>query len=173
MSARVERKYMAHYLDTTFSYVPGVAISHTPSWYRLGEDLEEYNIELNPNIEIQKNWLGDDIILHDGYEMTAEASPFYVYKNDDLHQKLFAIMRDLKEGAACYTLSLEVRLWANITVRGTSGFNAIMRPCYVVPTSTGGDTSGVQIPFTVYYLNTFMEYGAFVPDGSGSGTFTY
>ena len=46
----VERKYLAHYLDSAFdtSY-------ESPSYVRIGKDLEEYNEELNPDVEVRKN----------------------------------------------------------------------------------------------------------------------
>ena len=171
MAARYERKYMAHFLDTSFKWQPGYSGSITHKWYRLGKDLSEYSIEMNPDIERVQNFRGEDIIIHNGYEMSAEADSFYGYPSDALLSKLQTFADSGKTGAGLYTLALEVRLWETATVSGSTGYRGVMRPVYVVPESYGGDTSGYQIPFNVHYLNTETTEGTFVPDGEGSGTF--
>ena len=51
---RIERKYMAHYLDAAKpSAVPG-----TPSYVRLGKDLEEYSPEMSAEVEKSINICG-------------------------------------------------------------------------------------------------------------------
>lgn len=166
--AKIERKYMAHYLDTSFSYVPGTALSGNYSWYRLGEDLDEYNVELNPNITVTQNIHGVDTIVHDYYEISGDAKMFYARTGDAMFVALQNIIDNLRTNKDCFTLALEVQLWSP---SGANGFKATMRPCYVVPQSYGGDTSGYQIPFLVYYMNAFATNGIFVPNGAGSGSF--
>ena len=51
--ANIERKRLAHYIDASFD-----ATGNTPKYTRLGKDLEEYNLELNPDVEVSKNILG-------------------------------------------------------------------------------------------------------------------
>ncbi len=166
----VERKFMGHYIDTSFAYVPGEAIpnENTKKWYRLGEDLDEYNVELNPSIAVARNMLGDDVLIHENYEMSGEAKTFYARENDNMYVALQNIIDNLSMNRACYTLALDVRLWEP-ALGVENGFKAFMRPCYVVPSYYGGDTSGYQIPFNVYYLNSFTTQGIFFPDGAGSG----
>lgn len=48
-STKIERKYLAHFIDASFG-----TGSATPNYIRLGADLEEYNLELNPDIEVSK-----------------------------------------------------------------------------------------------------------------------
>lgn len=43
----IERKYLAHYIDAAFS-------TSTPTYVRIGKNLEEYNEELNPDVEVTK-----------------------------------------------------------------------------------------------------------------------
>ena len=169
MGSKIERKFMAHFIDATFQYNGvGETISWTPNWYRLGEDLEEYSIETNPIGEIEKNILGDDVAILTGYDMKAEAEYFFAYSGDALLAKLQNIVDNCSTGVSCLTLALDVQLWHG---RGSNEFTAVLRPCMVVPSSYGGDTSGHQIPFEVSYLNNFTKHGYFVPNGSGSGTF--
>ena len=56
----IERKFLAHYVDAAFS-------SSTPTYVRLGKNLEEYNEELNPDVEVTKNILGEQSVQHSGY----------------------------------------------------------------------------------------------------------
>ena len=74
----VERKYLAHYLDGKFD------MTYDASEYvRLGKDLEEYNEELNPDVEVSKNILGEQSVRHSGYEVQADVDPFYFENYDD------------------------------------------------------------------------------------------
>ena len=45
--AKIERKYMAHYIDAA---LPS-ASKGSPNYVRLGKDLEEYSPELSANVE--------------------------------------------------------------------------------------------------------------------------
>ncbi len=146
ITGKIERKYMAHFLDTAnFNNA-----STTPSWYRIGEDLEEYNVDLNPDTELVKNILGNTRFDHKGYEPSADADPFYARVGDALFEKLQAIVDNRYTGDQCKTFALEVHLWDEGSTSGT--YTAYRQPCYVVPTSYGGDTSGYQLPFTVNYV---------------------
>lgn len=163
ISGRIERKYMAHFIDTAFSEAGG-----TPAWYRLGADLESFSVEMNPETEVSRNILGQNSFRHSGYEPQAEAEPFYAAVGDALFEKLQNIVDNRVSGDGCKTSLLEVHLWDE----GTGGtFVAWRQPCYVVPDSYGGDTSGYQIPFTVHMTGERVK-GTFLPDGKGSGTFT-
>lgn len=51
---KIERKYMAHYLNANFANDDGTA-----SYVRLGKDLEEYSPELSANVEKKSNILTD------------------------------------------------------------------------------------------------------------------
>ena len=140
VTGKIERKYMAHMLDASF----GGEVNYV----RLGKDLEEYNVELNPDTETSKNILGESTFKHNGYEVSAEADPYYAAVGDPLFEKLQEIVDNRHTGDQCKTTALEVHLWDGDE---TSGFVAYRQECYVVPNSYGGDTSGYQIPFTVYY----------------------
>lgn len=47
-TGKIARKYMAHFLDS------GSLCGGTSGYERLGKDLEEYNVELNPDTETSK-----------------------------------------------------------------------------------------------------------------------
>ena len=159
---KLERKYLAHFIDASFG-------GSTTNYVRLGKDLEEYNEELNPDIEVQKNILGEQNVLHNGYEVQGDVNPFYAYEGDDLFEKLCEIANERITGDACMTTKVDVLMNSSGVVQW-----AYKEDCYVVPQSLGGDTAGVQIPFTTYnagnrVAGTFdMTAKTFsVPSGTG------
>lgn len=136
--AKIERKYLAHFVDASFG-------GETPNFVRLGKDLEEFIEELNPDVEVKKNILGEQNVVHNGYEVQSEVDPFYAYTGDPLYEQLALIANERKTGDDCKTTKVDVLLNED----GTMVW-AYREDVYVVPNSVGGDTSGVQIPFTVY-----------------------
>lgn len=141
MANKVERKYLAHFIDASFG-----TGSATPNYVRLGADLEEYNLDLNPDIEVSKNILGDGTIKHNGYEPQSSVDTFYAVTGDPLFETLSDIANERKTGDDCKTTAVD----ALMTDKGVVTW-AYREDVMVVPTSMGGDTSGVQVPFSVYY----------------------
>lgn len=135
---KYERKYLAHFIDAAFN-------SEKPNYIRLGDDLEEYNEELNPDVTIKKNILGEQSVQHNGYEVQSEVEPYYAYDGDPLFERLAKIANERLTGDDCITTKVDVLLSDDVTVVW-----AYREKVWVVPKSFGGDTSGVQIPFTVY-----------------------
>ena len=136
--AKIERKYLAHFIDASFG-------GDVPNFVRLGKDLEEFIEELNPDVEVKKNILGEQNVVHNGYEVQSEVDPFYAYTGDPLYEQLALIANERKTGDDCKTTKVDVLLKEDGTVEW-----AYREDVYVVPNSVGGHTSGVQIPFTVY-----------------------
>lgn len=144
VTGKIDRKYMAHYIDAG-----SLCGGPTPKYERLGKDLEEYNVELNPDTETSKNILGESTFKHNGYEVSSDADPFYADTTSDLFTALQKIVDGRLKDDNLKTKAVEVHLW---TTEATAGkYEAYQQDCYVVPTSYGGDTSGYQIPFTVNY----------------------
>ena len=158
---KMQRKYFQNYVDASMN-------GDTASWYRLGKDLEEFNIELNPDTETGKNILGETTFNHNGYEISATAEPFYAREGDALFEALQNIIDTGAQYEGCATSICEVHLWEAGTASGS--YKAYRQPCFLVPTSYGGDTSGYQIPFTVNYVGEKVA-GTFTPDGQGGGSF--
>ena len=160
VTGKIDRKYMAHYIDAG-SLCGGL----TPKYERLGKDLEEYNIELNPDTETSKNILGESTFKHNGYEVSSDADPFYADTTSDLFTALQKIVDGRLKDDNLKTKAVEVHLWTEATA---GKYEAYQQECYVVPTSYGGDTSGYQIPFTVNYTGERVK-GKF---DISSGSFT-
>ena len=140
---KIERKYMAHYLNANFANDDGTA-----GYVRLGQDLEEYSPELSANVEKKNNILGNTTVTIDSYQKQGEVSPYYAEKDDPLFSRLQAIidgdlvLDDLK------TDIVEVKLWGEASA---GAYPAIKEECYIEVSSYGGDTTGYQIPFNVHY----------------------
>ena len=140
---KIERKYMAHYLNANFANDDGTA-----SYVRLGQDLEEYSPELSANVEKKNNILGNTTVTIDSYQKQGEVSPYYAEKGDPLFEKLQTIidgdlvLDDLK------TDIVEVKLWGE---ESAGAYPAVKEECYIEVSSYGGDTTGYQIPFNVHY----------------------
>lgn len=152
---KAERKYLAHYLDSAFDMTYAAT-----SYVRLGEDLEEFSVELNPDVETSKNILGESSVRHNGYEASSSADPVYYKYNEALSEKIMEIAMLRKSGDACKTSYVEVLLKPREGDAEPTTIRAVREDVYVIPTSYGGDTSGVQVPFEIHFTGK-REEGAF------------
>jgi hypothetical protein len=139
----LERKYLAHYIDAAFDLT-----GEATNYVRLGKNLEELSVEMNPNVEINANILGENDAKLTGYEMSASVSPYYVSHDEALSEKLMEIIDNELTGDACKTTVVDVWLKPGDTPDAPPVVvKAIRREVVVAVQSYGGDTSGVQIPF--------------------------
>ncbi len=152
---KIERKYMAHYINTTAPSAPEQAAAYE----RLGKDLEEYSPEMSAEVETKKNILGQTTVNISGYEKTASVEPYYAEKGSALFERLQEIidgslvLDDLK------TDVVEVKLWE---AAESGAYPAIKEEAYIEVTSYGGDATGYQIPFTLHYTGVKTS-GTFNP----------
>lgn len=151
--AKAERKYLAHYIDAAFDSTYAAA-----QYVRLGKDLEEYSIELNPDVEIKKNILGENSVVVNGYEASSNVDPYYYEYDDSLSEKVWDIGMNRTTGDGCKTSVVDVLL------KPGEGENAAptvvearREDCYVVPERVGGNTSGIQMPFTIHRAGNITE----------------
>ena len=140
---KIERKYMAHYLNAAFGNDGGTA-----SYVRLGADLEEYSPELSANVEKKNNILGQTSVTIDSYQKQGEVSPYYAEKGDPLFEKLQTIIDNDMVLDDLKTDIVEVKLWDE---ENAGAFPAVKEECYIEIVSYGGDTTGYQIPFNIHY----------------------
>ncbi|MBQ8552309.1 MAG: hypothetical protein IJ428_05810 [Clostridia bacterium] len=149
--AKIERKFMAHYINATPS---GEA-----SYERLGSDLEEFNVEMNAEIETKSNILGETSVNLSQYQAQASVEPFYADKDT----KLFTLLQDIIDNRKVLddakTDVLEVHTWEEASA---GAYTAYKESAIVEVTSYGGDTTGYQIPFNLHYLGDRVK-GTFNP----------
>lgn len=144
--AKIERKYLAHYINT--------AVSGEAAYERLGKDLEEFSPELSAQVDTKKNILGETSILISSYEKTASVEPYYAETGDRLFDRLQAIIDDGLVLDQLKTDVVEVKLWENSQ---GSVYQAIREEAYIEVSSYGGDTSGYQIPFTLHFTGSKVK----------------
>lgn len=141
--AKAERKYLAHFIDGAFS-------TDKPTYVRLGKDLEEYSVDLNPNVETKQNILGESAVVVNGYEVSSSIEPYYYEYDDSLSERIMEIAMNRVIGESCKTTVVDVLLKPGADGSDPTCVWAYCEDCYVVPESVGGDTSGIQIPFTIH-----------------------
>lgn len=142
----LERKYLAHFIDSAMG-------KEETNYIRLGEDLEEYNVELNPEVETKKNILGEQSSRVAGYEVSSSVEPFYYTQNEDLSAALREIVETRATGDQCRTTIIDLI----IDSPSDTEITCYREDCIIVPTSIGGDTTGVQIPFGVNYAGNRVK----------------
>lgn len=141
--AKIERKYMAHFINAT------PTASGAATYERLGQDLEELNIDMSAAVDKKKNILGETSVNISAYERTGSVEPYFADKDT----KLFAWLQGIIDGNKVLddvkTDTVEVHMWE--TAEPADTYVAYKESIYVEITSYGGDTSGYQIPFTLHY----------------------
>lgn len=150
--AKIERKYLAHYINTAAS---GAEVNYE----RLGKDLEEYTPELSAEVETKKNIFGETSVVISSYEKTAAVEPYYAEKDSALFGRLQSIIDDSLVLDELKTDVVEVKLWEAET---SGAYPAIKEEAIIEVTSYGGDTTGYQIPFTLHYTGVKTK-GTFNP----------
>lgn len=119
-------------------------------WEVLGRDNDELTKELNPDTETSKNVLGESTFQHSGYEPEIEVDPYYADPESPLYEKLSAAaVQELYGDEDIKGKFVEVIFDKADEAAGTMSGTGYQRDAYIVPQSTGGDTAGLGIPFTV------------------------
>lgn len=149
---KAERKFLAHYIDSAFDTTYAA-----PDYVRLGKDLEEFTVELNPDVETSKNILGENSVKHNGYDASSDADPVYYEYDDALTEKMMEIAMLRLSGDACKTSYVEVLLKPGEGGAEPEVLRAVREDVFVIPNSYGGDTSGVQVPFSINYAGNRTE----------------
>lgn len=139
--AKIARKLLAHFINT--------APLSDAVYERLGQDLEELNTELNPEIETKNNILGETSTNLSSYQAQYSVEPYYADDGTGLHTFLQDIIDNRKVLDDVKTDVLEVHLWEE-TAENSGIFTAYKEEAIIEISSYGGDTTGYQIPFNVH-----------------------
>lgn len=164
---KLQRAALVHFLDKKF----GGATS--PVWYRIGKDVEDLSINLNPSIEQRTNILDETSIEDNGYEPSADVETYYADPDDgDLYTKIKNIVMNRLKGDECKTTYLEAIIDQTEFAEGTTpSWEAWTEDVYVKPTSYGGATGGVRIPYTINFAGN-RKKGTITLSAAGVPTFT-
>lgn len=138
--SKYKRKMLAHYLNAT----PGSDGAAT--YERLGKDLTEFITNLNPNVTTTTNILNETTTEIDSYQPSSEAATYYARKGSKLHEFLQDLIDRRATLGDLETDYVEAHTWD-----GTPGsVKAFKTPVVIELVSYGGDTTGIQIPFTLH-----------------------
>ncbi len=141
ITGKIKRKYMAHYIDS--------ATTGTASYVRLGTDLEEFNIEMNANVEKKKNILGENSIAIDSYEPQSSVEPYYAVVGEPLFERLLSIAEERLTLDDLKTSVVDVHLWEEDATTAGS-YVAYKEDAIIEVSSYGGDQTGLQVPFNIH-----------------------
>ena len=130
-----------------------IIVSYTAAsggWEALGKDNEDLSKALNPEVESQRNVLGETVVKHSGYSPEVDVDPYYMDPGRLLYDHLLEVALEEKYGendllgycAEAFFTSVDE---ANQTMSGY----CFVRRAWFIPQSVGGDTSGYAIPFNV------------------------
>lgn len=140
----LERKYLAHYIDAAFDKK-----GESTNYIRLGEGIEEFSVEMNPEIETTADIIGNSNAVLKGYDVSADVDPYYFTNDDDLSEKLKTIVEQELTGDGCVTTVVDVWLKPGEDGAAPIVTSATRREVIIAVQSYGGDTGGVQIPFSI------------------------
>lgn len=161
--AKLKRSALAHYLDTAWN--KKVADASKAVFEILGDDIEDMSVEMNADTSQIKNILGQTKTTDNGFTPSMSADPWYA----DTESKLYPHMRDIVmeqiTGDERKTLLLEVI----VEDLEATTHTAYVREVKVTPTSYGGGTEGVNIPFTVDFDGAWVK-GTVTAESIKAGT---
>lgn len=148
ITGKIKRKFMAHFIDAA------LPAATKPEYVRLGKDLEEFNIEMNPNVETKNNILGETSVILDSYQPQASADPYYAEVGEPLFERLQMIVDERQTLDDLKTSVVEVHLWESPT---SEKYTAYKEEAVIEVSSYGGDTTGYQIPFNLHHTGNRVK----------------
>ena len=164
---KLKREALAQYLDSKWG--KKVADASKAVWEILGDDIEDMSVEMNPDTSQIKNILGQTKTTDNGFTPSMSADPWYANTESLIYPHMRDIVFEQITGDERKTLLLEVIVEDTEATQHT----AYVREVKVTPTSYGGGTEGVNIPFNVDFDGAFVK-GTVTAESikSGSPVFT-
>lgn len=153
-TGKIKREFMAHFINAAM-FPEG----NQYEW--LGDDLEEFNVEMNANVETKNNIKGKTTVNLDSYQPKSSVEPYYAEKGTKLFKRLQTIIDDRQTLDELKTDVIEAHLWEPYD---EESFRAIKEEVIIEVVSYGGNTTGYQIPFNIHYTGKRVK-GVYNPDG--------
>lgn len=119
-------------------------------WEAIGKDNDELTKELNPDVERSKNVLGEATVTHSGYEPEVDVDPYYMDPDRVMYEKMLDNAIQEKYGDDDIKGKFAEAFYTEVdaAAQTMTGY-CYVRDAYFVPQSTGGDTTGYAIPYTI------------------------
>lgn len=119
-------------------------------WDALGKDNDSLVKELNPDTEVSKNVLGESTFKHSGYEPSIDLDPYYMDPGRVMYSHLLECAMEEKYGEADLLGYFAEAFFTSVdSAAGTMSGYCYQRRAWFIPKSTGGDTAGYSIPYTI------------------------
>lgn len=149
-SGKLSRSHLKHWIDSTFGG------TGTPAWWRIGKDIEDASVNLNPDITNVKNILDENDVEDNGYAAEFDVATYYAKPGDGIYDKIKNIALNRKTGDDCLTTILEVIIdEANPT---DGKYDAWTEDVVIKPQSYGGaGQSNLNIPFNITFVGNRKE----------------
>lgn len=148
---KLKRSALAHFLDSAWN--KKVADASKAVFEILGDDIEDMSVDMNPDTTQIKNILGQTKTTDNGFTPSMSADPWYANTDSELYPHMRDIVMEHITGDERKTLMLEVL----IEDTESDTYLAYLREVKVTPTSYGGGTEGVNIPFTVDFDGAWVK----------------
>lgn len=157
---KLNRSALIHFINATPS-------AQTASWFKIGKDVEDMSVELNPEIETQKNILDETSVNHNGYEASFAVDTYFADPEDAIYDLVESIAMQRLQGDACKTQVLETI----VEDTEATAHEAYTEDAIIEVTSYGGAQGGVRIPYTVHFCGN-RKAGTVAFGTGGVPTFT-
>lgn len=148
---KLKRSALAHFLDSAWN--KKVADASKAVFEILGDDIEEMSVDMNADLSSNKNILDQVKTVDNGFTPSMSADPWYANTESKLYPHMRDIVFEQITGDERNTLMLEVL----IEDTESDTYLAYLREVKVTPTSYGGGTEGVNIPFTVDFDGAWVK----------------
>lgn len=123
------------------------------NWTLLGKDTDAMSMALNPDVETNKNILGETTVNNNGFSPELALDSYKARTEDAIYEQIKDIAMNRKtDEATTGAYLLEAILTDEVKNSDTTTLTgeAWMENVVVVPQEYGGDTSGFNLPFTIH-----------------------
>lgn len=127
-------------------------------WEAIGKDNDEITKELNPDTETSKNVLGEATFRHSGYEPEVDVDPYYMDPDRAMYEHMLECAIEEKYGESDLMGKFAEAFFTSVdaTAKTMTGY-CFVRDAWFVPQSTGGDTTGYAIPYTISPVGAMVK----------------
>ena len=128
------------------------------AWEAIGKDNDDLSKELNPDTETGKNVLGEATFKMSGYEPEIEVDPYYMDPDRGMYDHMLEVALEEKYGEADLLGECAEAFFTtvNAEAKTMTGY-CYVRDAWFVPKSTGGDTTGYAIPYTINPIGPMVK----------------
>ena len=162
--AKLQRSAMITFLQAPFA----TTLASTQSWFKIGKDVADMSVNLNPQTETVKNILDETNVNDNGYEPSFDVDTYYADPSDgDFYDEIKDISMEREKGDSCKTICMEV-----LVDKTTGPFDAWIEDVMVKPQSYGGAQGGVRFPYNVAFCGNRRKGTVTFDSTTGAPTFT-